>query len=344
MGNIDDIVIGPKLPGNESQILRIICRVFASITNILVLTSIIIFLINFCKLKLNQIIQLKMCISIFIYEASHYFPNFTTQNWECYLQCILGYGFQIMMAYYTTIYSYVAMILFIKPLSITNYFNTFIIFFSDYILLGIIIVFILYGNPKMTIYYNFLVQTTDMYGRLFNYGLIFLFSILGIINIIRLIINIENSLMKNMDITFVKDKLNFCKKTLKKYVLGTLFIFHCPILILLLFGSKILTKDIFINFYFCLYVFINKSLMGLIYWLVFVFSKNLWYKFLMLIRKENSFENYKEFKNEDGKFEFNELKNIANLKIAKGVSLEELEKSSAFSGSLLQNFGEDEEM
>lgn len=342
MGNIDDIIVGEHLSDDESSILKLVCRIFATITNIPVFISIILFLINLSDLKLNEIIQLKMCISIFIYESSHYFTNLTTE-WKKILQCISGYGFQIMMAYYTTIYSYVALVLFIKPLLINTCFYKFVIFFSSYFLLAIIIVFILFALKKTT-YYDFSVQTTDIYGRLFNYGLVLLFSALSIINTIRLLLNIKKSLRDSFDFHFAEEKLQSCKKELKKYIIGTLIIFHYPILILLLFGAKILTKKVFENFYFCLYVFINKSLMGLIYWLVFVFSRNLWHRFLIMIKIEKPCQHDNELKNEETKLEYNELKNIPNLEYVKGASMEELEKSIPSVGSLPSNYGEDEEL
>ena len=58
----------------HTQILRIICRILAIICNIPCFISIFVFLFQEKELKLNQKIQLRLCIAIVLYEL---FPSNT---------------------------------------------------------------------------------------------------------------------------------------------------------------------------------------------------------------------------------------------------------------------------
>ena len=110
----------------ESQKLRIICRIFAVLCNIPCLISIFVFIFQKSKLNLGQKIQFIICILISLYEGSHYIPVSSEHQWLCYFQCIISFGNQIIISYLIMIYSYIALIIFINPNSIKSKFNIFL--------------------------------------------------------------------------------------------------------------------------------------------------------------------------------------------------------------------------
>ena len=87
-----------------------------------------------------------------IYEASHYFPVSRNNQILCYFQFIISFGIQVTISYLAMIYSYIALILFIKPNIIGSAFNIFLIYFFLYFLYIRIIVYIL-KIPKTKIIY-----------------------------------------------------------------------------------------------------------------------------------------------------------------------------------------------
>ena len=158
----------------HTQILRIICRILAIICNIPCFISIFVLLFQKIELKLYQRIQLRLCVTLVLYEASHYLPATPDHQWICYFQCIISYGIEIIISYYAMIYTYAALILFINSELINNKYNKFLIHYFPLLFYIIIIAYILLV-PDLYIYFKFTVYSYDDQSRLLNYSFVFLF-------------------------------------------------------------------------------------------------------------------------------------------------------------------------
>ena len=105
---------------------------------------------QYTKLKLGH---KRLYITIVLYEASHYFPVSKDYQWLCYFQCIISFGIQVIISYLAMIYTYIALIMFIKPNIINSKFNKFFINISPGLFFIGIIFYILYV-PKLFIYFQ----------------------------------------------------------------------------------------------------------------------------------------------------------------------------------------------
>jgi len=214
------------LDEEESQKLRIICRIFAALCNLPCFISIFVFIFQKSKLNLGQKIQFIICILIVLYEGSHYIPISTEHQLLCYFQCIISFGNQIIISYLIMIYSYIALIIFINPNSIKSKFNIVFIYFSAPILF-ISIVFYLIFVPDLKIFFGFTVYPDDenVITRLMAYFLVFIFLLINIVNNIILIYKIKNFIKKlnNVDY-FAKEKLRVFKRKLIFNIAGLVII------------------------------------------------------------------------------------------------------------------------
>ena len=293
MGNKTKIEHYLEYPLPHTEILRIICRILAILCNIPCFISIFVFLFQKTELKLNQKIQLRLCITIVLYEASHYLPVTPEYQWMCYFQCIISFGIEIIISFYAMIYTYASLIIFIDSQLINNWLNTFLIHYFPLLFYIIIIAYILIV-PDLYIYFKFTVYPFDDLSRLLNYSFIFLFLLLNIISNIILIQKIKNFIksLPNVD-NFAKEKLHIFKKKFILNVIGLIFVFHYILLVGFLTSSKLVSWDHFYKFPSILYLYINKAILGIVFWLIYIYNINFWHRFLILIRLEKK-EKYKQ--------------------------------------------------
>lgn len=333
MGNITTIEDYTKydvLNENDSHKLRIICRILAIICNIPCFLSIFVFLLQDTKLKLGQKIQLRLCITIVLYEASHYFPVSKDYQWLCYFQCIISFGIQVIISYLAMIYTYIALIMFIKPNIINSKFNKFFINISPGLFFIGIIFYILYV-PKLFIYFHFTVYPDDEdKSRLLNYCLIFIFFIINIFNNILLVYKIRSFIKKLSNIDYyAKEKLCFFIKKLVFNILGMIFVFHFILPVGILVSLKRVEGSYFFNFESILYLYINKAILGIVFWLIYIYNRNLWHKFLILIKIEKKEKYQEKFEEEEKMIEFCIDGSTSASDETKYINMEELDNISS---------------
>lgn len=324
---IEDYNLFAILTDEESQKLRLICRILAIVCNIPCFLSIFVFLFQDSKLHLGQQIELILCISIFFYESSHYLPASADRQWLCYFQCILSFGIQIVISYLVMIYSYIALKKFTNPDSVKSKCNIFFIYFSPIILFIIIIIYILF-RADLSIFFEFTVYptSTDNLSRLLNYFLLFLFLVLNIINtsiLIKKIKNFKKTLVK-IDI-FIEEKLRVFIKKLIFSIIGLIFVFHNSLPVGILTSLNIVGGDVFFSFGYFLYLYINKAMLGIVFWFIYIFNINLWHKFLILIRIEKKEEFKDNFEKEEKAMEYS-IEEGSRLNTTITYNMEELEK------------------
>ena len=288
----------------ESQILRIICRILAIICNIPCFISIFVFLFQKTELKLNQKIQLRLCITLVLYEASHYLPVTPEYQWMCYFQCIISFGIEIIISYYAMIYTYAALIVFINSELINNKFNKFLIHYFPLLFYIIIIAYILLV-PDLYIYFKFTVYPFDDPSRLLNYSFVFLFLLLNILNNIILIQKIKNFINKLPKVdNFAKEKYRIFKKKFYLNIIGYIFVFHYILLVGFLTSFHLVSWKYFFNFPSFLYLYINKAILGIVFWFIYIYNINFLHKFLILTRIEKKEKYEVNFEKEEKIMEY----------------------------------------
>ena len=303
MGNLDEIKEYNKyqvLSDKDSEKLRIVCRILAVICNIPCFLSIFVFLFQYSPLKSSQKIQLRLCIAIVLYESSHYLPVSTKYQGLCYFQFIISSGIHIIISYLTMIYSYIALILFTKPNIIKFIFNIFFIHFSPYLLFIGIILYIL-KVPKLCLFFKFTVYPDDEDpSRILIYILVLVFLIINILNNILLIIKIKRFIkgLSTVD-NYAKEKLHIFKKKLIWNIIAIIFVFYYNLPFGILIYFKIVSGNIFFNFGHMLFVYINKAILGIVFWFIYIYNINFWHKFLILIKIEKKEKFEKKFQEEE---------------------------------------------
>lgn len=343
MGNKTKIEDYTETPLKHADILRIICRILAVVCNIPCFISLFVFLFKESELKLNQKIQLRLCITIVLYEASHYLPVSPAHQWLCYFQCIISFGIEIIISYYAMIYSYIALILFINSELINNRINIFFIHYFPLLFYIIIIVYILI-KPKLYIYFKITVYPFDDLSRLLNYSFVFLFLLLNILYNILLIQKIKNFIYKLPKVdNFAKEKLHTFKKKFILNIFGYIFVFHYILLVGFLTSSHLVKWDIFFKFGSFLYLYINKAILGIIFWFIYIYNINFWHKFLILIKIENK-EKYEEnFEKEEKIMEYS-IDNSTRFNDSINVNTDVFEIIPSYTNRTTINSYEDEQL
>ena len=343
MGNLNKIENYTKyyiLDENESYILRIICRTLAIICNIPCFLSIFVFLFQDTKLKLGQIIQLRLCITIVLYEASHYLPVSEDYQWLCYFQCIISFGIQLIISYLAIIYTYIALISFIKPNALNSRLNKFFIHISPSLFFIGIIFYILFKS-KLYIYFGFSVYPDDEdRSRIINHILVFIFMIIIILNNILLIIKIKSFIKKLSNIDhYAKEKLRFFKKKLYLNIFLMIFVFHFILPVGILTFSGKLDGKIFFNLVSFLIIYANKAVLGIVYWFIYIYNINFWHKFLILIKIEKKEKYQEKFVEEEKIMEYSideSTRGTLNTQNALYADLNELEITATVNTSNLR--------
>ena len=346
MGNINEIVEYTQydiLNDNESEKLRLICRILAIICNIPCFLSIFVFIFQDSPLKLSQKIQLRLCIAIVLYEASHYLPVSTKYQGLCYFQCIISFGIQVVISYLTMIYSYIAIILFTKPYIINSRFNKFFIHFSPYLLFIGIILYIL-KVPKLYIFFQFSVYPDDKDpSRPLNYILLLIFLLINVLNNILLIKKIKHFIrrLSNVD-NFANEKLHIFKKKLIWNIIVMIFVFHYNLPVGILTYFNLVSGDYFFHFGYMLYIYINQAILEIVFWFIYIYNKNFWNKFLILIRIEKKEKFEQKFQEEEKILEYNIDESMRNNETI-NININELENMNSIRISLQSNY-EDEQL
>ena len=328
MGNISQIKEAEVLSKEQSGKLRLVFRILALISYLPCFISIFVFAFQESQLKLNQQIQLRLCILLVLYEGSYFLPISLESKWLCLIQCIFSFGIQIVIPYMAMIHSYIALIIFINPNKITTKFNKFFIYFSPSLLYIGIIVYIL-TVPQLKILFGFTVNAIDQTSRLINYILVFVFLLLIILNNILLIQNIKKFINKlpNID-NFAKEKLHISKKKLITNVIGIIAIFHyLPMCFLLSFKKENPPS----SFGLFIYLYSNKAILGLVFWLFYIFNINLWHKLLILLRIEKKEQYEENFKKEQKLIEYSIDESKINETV--NINMEELENMHTINNS-----------
>jgi hypothetical protein len=202
------------------------------------------------------------------------------------------------------IYSYIALILFIKPNIIGSAFNTFLIYFFPYFLYIGIIVYIL-KIPKLFIFFKLTVYPEDDLSRLLNYFLIFIFLLINIINNLLLIYKIKKFINKLHSIdSFAKEKLSLFRKKLIFNIVGMIFVFHYILPVGILTSFKIVSGGKFFDIWHFLYIYINKAILGIVFWFIYIYNTNFGHKLLILIRIEKKEKFEQKFEKEEKLLEY----------------------------------------
>ena len=347
MGNsttIEEYTKYEVLNEEDSSKLRIICRILAIICNIPCFLSIFVFIFEDSKLKLNQKIQLRLCISIVLYESSHYIPVSTNYQWICYIQCILSFGILIIISYLAMIHTYIALIMFSKPKLINSGLNKFFIHIFPYLFFLAIILYII-KVPKLNIFFGFTVYPDDEDpSRIFNYLLVFIFLLICIINNIILIHKIKKFISKLSNIDhFAKEKLYLFKKKLIFNIFGIIFVFHYALPVGILTSLKIVSGAVFFKLKYFIYIYANKAILGIIFWFIYIFNINFLHKFLILIRLQKK-EKYKEhFEKEEKILEYS-IDESTRAEEAISINMDDLDHVHSINRNSIKSNYEDEEL
>lgn len=308
MGNLQKIEEFTKhkvLEDNDIRKLTIICRITSVVCHIPCSISLFVYIFQDSKLQLGQKIEFIICISLFIYGSSHYLPMSSDHQWLCYFQCIISFGIEIIIAYLAMIYSYVALIIFRKPKTVNSRFNIFVIYFSPILLFIPIILLILY-RVKLAIFFGLTVYPLDSHSRLLNCSIVFVFLLITIVNNVLLIVEIKQfkRRFRNID-SCMEEKLRIFIKKLIFNIIGIIFVCHYNLPIGILTSCGLIDGNNLHHFGYFLYLYINKAMLTLVFWFLYIFSVNFWHKFLILIRIEKKENFVKTFEKESKAMEYN---------------------------------------
>ena len=138
-----------------------------------------------------------------------------------------------------------------------------------------------------------------------NYSFVFLFLLLNILNNILLIQKIKNFINKLPKVdTFAKEKLLIFKKKFILNIIGYIFVFHYILLVGFLTSSHLVSWKPFFNLTSFFYLYINKAILGIVFWFIYIYNINFWHKFLILIKIEKKEKYEQNFEKEEKIMEY----------------------------------------
>lgn len=285
----------------QNFFFHIYCGVLSTISIIPNLISIIIFCCQKEKMKLQQRIQLLLCIT-FIGIEIRFIPVHLTQKYY-FFQAGASFSFIIIATYYQMIYSFIAYKLFVAPDDLSKKCDKFFIYIFPFILFFFLSLFVnLHSN--LTLYFNFIAypenpepgpkhQLSKRVSHIFRITFFFV-NIIYIIKLLRKIkeiIKIEKS--KN---SFTNKKFNFYLKKLIWYIIGMAIVMN-PFLFRYLVEkiNNFSRGDALHSFSFSIYFHGFECLSGLIYWFIYIYNINLLRRFFIIFCNKKEIDYLDEF-------------------------------------------------
>ena len=292
---------------NNNKLFQMFSGILSIICTIPNLISIIIILFKKNVNTLYKIIQIKLCISFIGIEMKYYPIIINDEIYKIYyfFQNSISYSFLILSNYYQFIHSYIAYKLFTSPDDLSKKINKCFIYIFPLMLLIFLNIIVLFYY-KLIVYFGFIAypdyldKEYELLYRIVEIISVFCrmaFFTLNIIFIVKLLKKIKLMLKKsvNIDKTFPLEKYKIYKKKLILYIISMLFIIH-PYLLRYLFAAYYKFKyknEVFQNYSFSYYFHGIEILSGLIYWLIYIYNKNLVRRILILFccKKEEDYLN-----------------------------------------------------
>lgn len=272
------------------EIFIIILSIISIIPNI-----ISIFIICFQKeKKLLQKIQLMLCISFIGIEIK--FCPIIANDIYYYTIYSICYSFIVISNYYQLIFSYIAYKLFTSPDDLSKSYNKFFIHIFPFILFFLMTLFAFF-NFDLVIYFDFIT-----YPKRFQYSQkisdIFriLFFLLNIFFILKLMKEIKkfSKMVSTINSKFAQKKYDIYKNKLKSYITG-MAIVAVPYFIgdILRHFTNLENGEPLNNLIFAFFFHTIECLSGLIYWITYIYNKNLIRRLLIIFqcKKELDYQN-----------------------------------------------------
>lgn len=286
---------------SENKFFQIYCGILSTICIIPNLISIIILTVKKGKMYLQQRIQLLLCITFIGIEIR--FIPLKLSNTYFYFQAGLSFSFIILATYYQFIYSYIAYKLFTSPDDLQKKCKKFFINIFPFILFVFLIIFVIL-HSNLTLYFEFIAYPENpesgpshQLSKRVSHVLRITFFLMNIYYVIKLLKKINEvikiELNKN---SFTNKKYSFYLRKCLWYIIGMIFVMHpyllrFPVEYYNNYGSG----DALHNFTFSVYFHGIESLSGLIYWLIYIYNKNLIRRFLILFCNKKEEEYINEF-------------------------------------------------
>ena len=263
--------------------------IFSLITTLLSIISIFIIIFQKGKKNIRQKIQIMLCFS-FIGIEIRFYPIYWENELYFYILNCISLSFIVLSNYFQFIYSYIAYKLFISPDDLSSKYNKFIIYFFPLILFIFLIIIMTIRDTNLELYFSFIVFLKRSYNSIIIFGVCRLsFFVLNIIYIGKLLKRIKyisiNSI--SIDKKFAETKYSIYKDILIKYIIGMSIV-----------AIPYMLKDIMEHFYpekdplnnnnfFAFFFFGIECLSGLIYWIIYIYNKNLLRRFLIIFCCKN---------------------------------------------------------
>ena len=254
------------------------------------------------KKNLQHIIQLLLCFS-FIGIEIRFYPIILDKKNNYKYMYITSFSFLIISSYYQFIHSFIAYKLFTSPEDLSKFCSKFFIYVFPIILFCALffIFFQNFENINYTDFNSYLINSdnkADSFYRILKIIIVVIrvfFFLLNILYIILLERNIKNLIKMTIaiDIQFANKKYNIYKRKLKLYIGGMLFVLH-PYLLRYIWkyfdDNKDPLKD---DYIFSYYYHGIESISALIFWLTYIFNRNLMRRFLIMFccKKESDYLN-----------------------------------------------------
>ena len=291
--------------GNFSKLQIHVFESFSSICSLTItlINLISIVIICFQKGKFNIIrkIQLFLCITFIGIEIRFYPIRWNNQNFYI-IQNGACFSFIIISNYYQYIYSFIAYKLFTAPDDLLSKYSIFKIYYFPFILL-IIINFFLNTDGLKFIFkfrsYSDLSYISKVLLGIFR-AIFFILNIVYICLLMKKIKKISNIAIP-VDKTFAQKKYAIYKSVLTWYIIG-MFIVVMPYILLYSFqffmksknekeNEKLLLK----NYYFSFFFLGIECMSGFIYWVIYIYNRNLIRRLLILFCCKHESEYLNDF-------------------------------------------------
>ena len=278
---------------NELQIyvFEFFTAIFSLIITIINLISILIICIQNGKFNIIRKIQLTLCIT-FIGIEIRFYPIKLDDKFNKIQNCIC-LSFSMLSNYYQYIYSFIAYKLFTSPEDLLLKYSIFKIYFFPIILLIILNIFLIidgYLNSQVRLNSYLDLSIPSQFFFFISRFIFFLLNIIYIYILLKKIKNISNIAIP-IDKNFAKKKYAIYKRILTWYIIGM-----CIVVMpyLLLFYIKITPdQNLLTNYYFLLFFFGIESTSGFIYWVIYIYNRNLIKRILIVFccKKESEYLN-----------------------------------------------------
>ena len=265
--------------------------IFSIIITIINLISILIICFQKGKFNIIRKIQLILCIT-FIGIEIRFYPIKLDDKFNIIQNCAC-LSFSMLSNYYQYIYSFIAYKLFTSPEDLLLKYSIFKIYYFPIILLIILNIFLNTDdklNFKFYLHSYLDLSLPSQYFFFISRIIFFLLKIIYIYILLKKIKNISNIAIP-IDKNFAKKKYAIYKRVLTWYIIGM-----CIVVMpyLLLYYIKRTDNQKFLkSYYFLLFFFGIECTSGFIYWVIYIYNRNLIKRFLIVFccKKESEYIN-----------------------------------------------------